>query len=176
MKVLWKVVKVQYERGSWGKEQVVVWCPKHLQHTLSMLLLTTKQRQTVSEIIENNVISVIWRSWCLEQVCSLAPAQHGSCAATCLGRCAWRSGELGWAEVDRDLWWRGREEEAEVRTAAAEAVDARDPGVLKLGGETSTNSLLEPPHRGAAGEECEVHVLEKSWWKDGWLEGHGITT
>lgn len=41
------------------------------------------------------------------------------------------SGGVGWAEVDRDLWCRGREEEE--RTAAAEAVEARDPGVVRLG-------------------------------------------
>lgn len=98
----------------------------------------------------------------------MAPAQHGSCATTCLDRCAWRSGELGWAEVDRDLWWRGREEEEEVRTAAAEAVEAQDPGVLRLGGETSTNPFLKPPHRGV-GKECEVHVREKLM--EGWMDG-----
>lgn len=57
--------------------------------------------------------------------------------------------------MDRDLWWRGREEEEEVRTAAAEAVEARDPGVLKLGGETSTNPFLKPPHEGG-GQERSV--------------------
>lgn len=56
--------------------------------------------------------------------------------------------------MDRDLWWRGREEEEEVRTAAAEAVDARDPGVLKLRGETATNPLLNPPSTG--GQERSV--------------------
>ena len=35
-------------------------------------------------------------------------------------------------EEERDLWWREREEEEE-RTAAAEAVDAREPGVFRLG-------------------------------------------
>lgn len=39
-------------------------------------------------------------------------------------------------EEDRDLWWRGREEEEEERTAAAEAVEAREPGVFRLGGGT----------------------------------------
>lgn len=82
---------------------------------------------------------------------------------------------MGWAEVDRDLWWRGREEEEEVKTAAAEAVEARDPGVLKLRGETSTNPFLKPPQR-EVGEECEVQMLEKSSWRDGWLDGHGFRT
>lgn len=118
--------------------------------------------------MESTAFSGIWRSLCLEQVCSLAPAQHGSCATTCLDRCAWRSGELGWAEVDRDLWWRGREEEEEVRTAAAEAVEAQDPGVLRLGGETSTNPFLKPPHRGW--ERSVKCMLERSSWRDGWTD------
>lgn len=40
--------------------------------------------------------------------------------------------------MDKDLWWRVRDEAA--RTAAAEAVEARDPGVFKLGGKTNNNS------------------------------------
>lgn len=35
------------------------------------------------------------------------------------------------------MWWRGREdEEEEERTAAAEAVEAREPGVFRLRGRT----------------------------------------
>lgn len=51
---------------------------------------------------------------------------------TCLGWCACRSAGQGWAEEDMDLWWREREDEEDVSTALAEAVEARDPGVFRL--------------------------------------------
>lgn len=46
--------------------------------------------------------------------------------------------------MDKDLWWRVRDEAA--RTAAAEAVEARDPGVFRLG-KTNNNSprVRTPP-------------------------------
>lgn len=46
------------------------------------------------------------------------------------------------------MWWRGREEEEEERTAAAEAVEAREPGVFRLGGRTGIGGrgLPRPTH------------------------------
>lgn len=39
----------------------------------------------------------------------------------------------GWTEADMDFWcWRGR---AELTAAEAEAVEALEPGVVRLGGE-----------------------------------------
>ncbi len=47
--------------------------------------------------------------------------------------------------MDKDLWWRVRDEAA--RTAAAEAVEARDPGVFKLGERRITTAPMcgQPP-------------------------------
>lgn len=47
--------------------------------------------------------------------------------------------------MDRDLWWRVRDEAA--RTAAAEAVEARDPGVFRLGDRRITTApCTNTPH------------------------------
>lgn len=44
------------------------------------------------------------------------------------------------------MWWRGREEEEEERTAAAEAVEAREPGVFRLGGGGGIGGVPRPLH------------------------------
>lgn len=47
--------------------------------------------------------------------------------------------------MDKDLWWRVRDEAA--RTAAAEAVEERDPGVFKLGERRITTApMCRHPH------------------------------
>lgn len=47
--------------------------------------------------------------------------------------------------MDKDLWWRVRDEAAS--TAAADAVEARDPGVFRLGERRIiTAPTYEHPH------------------------------
>lgn len=68
---------------------------------------------------------------------------------------------LGCTEADMDFWcWRGRAAET---AAEAEAVEARDPGMVRLGDKSSGEAWVRGGWGGRLGEEARAGGRGQSW-------------